>query len=187
MINNLRDRNHKSPRILSVRPMTREDIAELRKPAAKVGIAKTRSVHHTIARLAASGLKVYEIADAVGYSAGRIGTLLDAPAVQELVAHYRGLDTKTWLEGRDHFYDNMTELATRSARIILDAFDEAEESGDVIPIRTALPVLEFAADRTGYQKKTTNINVNIDYASRLEQAIKRSKEIKTIELPPAAE
>lgn len=169
-------RNSHETRILSVRPMVRDDLAKLDKGAAKNYIKRIRNVHHLVARLAASGLSNREISESVGYSQARLSVILSSPAMVELCAQYRNMDNESWLKGRDHFYDTMSELGTRSARIILDNYDAAEESGEVIPVRTALSVLEFASDRTGYHKKQTNVNVNVDFAARLEDAIKRSRQ-----------
>jgi hypothetical protein len=50
---------------------------------------KLRDSHHMIARLRASGLRGYQIAERMGYSSVRVNDLLNSPAMEELVAQYR--------------------------------------------------------------------------------------------------
>ncbi len=176
-------RNPRSPRVLSVRSLVPDDLQALREPSAKVRLQKLRDAHHIIARLLASGLTQREVAEQAGYSVARIGYLVDDPALKELVAKYRAEDTAAWRESRDEYYDRIHRVGAKALRQVEDQLDDADESGDVIPINRLLAIADSASDRIGYQKRTTNVNVNVDFAKNLEAAIARSR--KTIEHEPA--
>ena len=146
---------------------------------------KLRDSHHMIARLAAMGLRPGKIAEQVGYSYVRVQSLLVSPAMQELVANYRAKVDEEFVEGADAFFTLATQNMIAAERHIADAIAEAEDAGELIPIRTALAISRDAADRFGYGKKTQNLNINVDFAAQLERAIARSG--KTIEATPAAQ
>ena len=140
---------------------------------------KLRDSHHMIARLAATGMRTKAIAAQVGYSDIRVIHLLEAPAMQELVAKYREKVDASFIESQDAFFELATKNMLSAERHIADAIAEADEAGELIPIRTALAISRDAADRFGYGKKTQNLNINVDFAAQLERAIQRSG--KTIE------
>jgi hypothetical protein len=62
-------------------------------------------------------------------------------------------------------------------RMIVDQMEKAEENGDEIPLRTLLALEADAADRTGYPKRSMAINVNVDFATQLDRAVKRSEKV----------
>lgn len=170
-----------SDKLIALRPLVREELSRLeeaRNPEGTgqmSGVMKLRDSHHMVARLAAAGKKGAEIAALTGYSYNRISILLGSPAMQDLVAKYR-------LEIDARFFGNMDafiELATRNMiaaeRMVADRLDEADDpEAEAIPIRTLLAISRDGADRLGYGKKQTNVNVNVDFAAQLERAIKRS-------------
>ena len=135
---------------------------------------KLRDSHHMIARLAAMGLRGTKIAEQVGYSYQRVQALLASPAMDELVAKYRLKVDDEFVEQADSFFSLATSNMLAAERHIADAIAEADEAGELIPIRTALAISRDAADRFGYGKKTQNLNINVDFAAQLEKAIKRS-------------
>ena len=135
---------------------------------------KLRDSHHMIARLAATGMRQKAIAEQVGYSRERVVQLLESPAMEELVAKYRAKVDDAFVESQDAFFALATSNMLAAERHIADAIAEADEQGELIPIRTALAISRDAADRFGYGKKTQNLNINVDFAAQLEKAIKRS-------------
>jgi hypothetical protein len=137
-------------------------------------LQKLRDSHHMIARLAAMGLRTTKIAEQVGYSYQRVQALLASPAMDELVAKYRLKVDDEFVEQADSFFSIATSNMLAAERHIADAIAEADEAGELIPIRTALAISRDAADRFGYGKKTQNLNINVDFAAQLEKAIKRS-------------
>jgi len=169
-------RKPNSPYIKAVRPMVKSDIESLRQPSARTRIAKLRDSHHVMARLIVSGLSLAEIAAETGYSITRVSVLRSSPAMQELVERYRADDHDEWRKSRDATYEYMHRTRIKSLRIIEDALDE----DDVSPT-FALKVFDSVADRTNYHRKSTKENINIDFATRLETAITRSREVKLID------
>jgi DNA-binding transcriptional MerR regulator len=169
-------------RILSVRPLTREDLAQLALPQPRQGIVKQiRESHHDVARLVVSGLMNVEIAERTGYSLARIGQLMASPAFQELVATYRGKVNDTWLASHDEAYSTIHRATRKAWRMVEEQLDEADETNEKIPLKTLLAVAADGSDRVGYMKKSATLNANIDFAKRLEEAIARSKQPKLIE------
>ena len=66
---------------------------------------------------------------------------------------------------------------TKAERQISDRLDEADETGESLPIRDLVAVSRDAADRLGLGKKSTVTNLNVDFAAKLEAAIGRSAKI----------
>ena len=146
---------------------------------------RLRDSHHMIARLAAMGLRPVKIAEQVGYSYVRVQSLLNSPAMDELVARYRAKVDDEFVEGADAYFEIATKNMLAAERHIADAIAEADEQGELIPIRTALAISRDAADRFGYGKHQTNVNVNVDFAAQLEKCIKRSgKTIDSVAVQP---
>lgn len=170
-------RHPASPRILAIRPMTEADIELLRQPSKRPDIVRLRDAHHTIARLLASGLKTGEVARAVGYSETRIAVIRSAPAMQDLIARYRAEETESWRAKRDEFYESIHAAGAKAWRQINEALDDADETGERLPVRNLLSIADSSADRIGYNKKSTTVNINVDFAAKLEAAIARSKPV----------
>lgn len=168
-------------------PLTREDLSRLAEGGRTPESAtpkKLRESYHRVARLAASGLREYEIAEQTGYSRARIYTLMQAPAMVELIALYREKVTTEWAKDQDAYYSLATQNMIAAERHIADAIADADDRDELIPIRTALAISRDAADRFGYGKRQTNLNVNVDFAAQLEKAIKRSgKDITPVAVP----
>ncbi len=174
------------PEILEVRPLTREDLGLiLEKRVGEDGrpiqgaAKRFRDSHHRVARLFASGLRPTEIVERSGYSYQRIHTLSTDPAFQELVAKYREKVDAEFVKNADAFYEVATSNMLKAEVQIADKLEQAEEDGVALPTRDLIAISRDAADRFGYGKRQTNLNVNADFASLLEKAIQRSG--KTIE------
>lgn len=172
----------KRPSIDGVRELTSAELDHMshgKSPAAK----RFRDSHHRVARLFASGCRPGEVAERSGYSLGRISTLSADPAFQELVASYRSSVDESWKDSVDEYYDTVIAVRTMSARLIHDKLSETEP--DDVSFRELVTIHADAADRTGYGKRSTQVNVNTDFASLLDQAIKRSNEAKIINNEPS--
>src|SRR5258707_526632 len=103
------------PEILSVRPLTREDLAlVIEKRADGEGrpiqgaVRRFRDPHHRVARLFASGLRMNEVVERCGYSYQRVHTLSTDPAFQELIAKYREKVDAAFVANADEFYEQAT-------------------------------------------------------------------------------
>lgn len=167
-------------KLRAIRPLERADLAFLQQKSARPTIKHLRDSHHIVARLLASGLPYAEVARSSGRSYQSVCNLANSPAMQELVASYRDDDTEIWKEKRDEYYDLIYGNGLKAARQISDQLDETEDSGaSPIPINRLLAIVADSADRVGYNKKSTTLNVNVDFAARLEQARRRSIEVLT--------
>jgi len=171
--------------VLSIRPIQREDLPRLLKPRDKSASIphKLRESHHTIARLLATGIDYMRVAALTGYSYNRVSQLASAPAMQELIAKYRDSVDQTWIESLDSYYELATRNMLKAERMLADKLEDAEEANEPLPVRDLISISRDAADRFGYGKRTTQTNVNIDFAAELEKRIAR-REGKVVELNP---
>lgn len=157
------------------RPLVREDLERLKQPRfIPTAPQKLRESHHMIARLSALGLRPFEIMQRTSYSRERITTLLASPAMVELVANYRAKVDERYVENVDSFFELATSNMIAAERHIADTIADLDEVGELLPVRTALAISRDAADRFGYGKHSTATNINVDFAAKLEAAIKRS-------------
>lgn len=171
--------------VTEVRDLTREDLGTLREARASTALAfpaKLRDSHHRIARLVAAGIRQKDIAERTGYAPNRISIICQSPAMQELIARYREKIDDAFVDSIDAYYETATNNMLAAERQIADRLDEADAEGETLPMRDLIAISRDAADRFGYGKKATNVNVNIDFAAQLERAIQRSG--KTIDVSP---
>lgn len=160
-----------------VRALDEADLALLQdeKGSAAPALKRLSERHHALARNLASGMAPSEAAVVCGYSLSRVSILQDDPAFHELLAFYR---SDVQAQYRD--------LHTRLSGIAADALDvlqeRLEDTPENLSVGQLIELSKMGADRTGFGPQTsqTNLNVNIDLASRLEAARKRVKE-RTIE------
>jgi hypothetical protein len=134
--------------------------------------------HHALARNIAGGMEHGEAGLMSGYVASRVSILLSDPAFKELVEFYR----------RD-VNAQYRDLHQRLSGLALDAAEELAERLEVEPEKVSigqlLEITKMGADRTGFgpQSSTTNLNVNVDLASRLQAARERVKARPLLESP----
>ena len=124
--------------------------------------------HHALARNLASGMAPGEAAIMSGYVLSRVSILQDDPAFRELVAFYR----------RDVEF-SYRDLHQRLSGLALDAAEELadrlETEPEKVSVGQLMEITKMGADRTGFgpQSSTTNVNVNVDLAGRLQRARER--------------
>ena len=70
-----------------------------------------------------------------------------------------------------------SRIYRKSLRTIEDHFDSADEANELVPLPRALAVASDFADRIGIAKKSINMNVNVDFAAKLEAARRRSQRV----------
>lgn len=167
-----------------VRDLSRDDLAVLRETRDVPVVQRLRDPHHRLARLVATGLKPAQAAQQAGYSYGSLSILQKDPAFQDLVAHYRKIVDESFAESQDTFYELATSNMLKAERHLAERIEEKEEAGELLSVREALAISRDAADRFGYGKKTTNVNVNVDFAARLERASRRS--LRVVEAAPVS-
>ena len=165
--------------ILSIRPLTEADLSVLREKSAPLArLQSLRDSHHRVARLMATGLNNVQIAEATGYSLQSISRYRSDPSMLDLVAHYRDLVTEDWRDETDHFHQLAISNMLRAERMLSDKLELADESGDLPTYRDLAAISSDRMDRFGYGKRSSQTNLNIDYASALEAAIARRKTIE---------
>lgn len=150
------------------------------KPSFKpyISAERIRDSHHNVARLAASGLAQNEIASRCGFTPSRISMLLQSPAMQELVSYYRAQVNEAWSANRDHYFELVFSNMVKAERMIADQLDDAEEGATAPKLKDLITIARDGADRTGYMKKEARLNVSASFASQLEAAITRSKQVQ---------
>jgi hypothetical protein len=74
--------------------------------------------------------------------------------------------------------------ALRSAVAMSDSLDYYDEADEKMPVRESSRIFELSSDRVGFGKHSTNINVNVDFASQLDRAIAASSRVRTIDARP---
>lgn len=167
----------KTPEITNIREVSRSDLSHLTEKREPRTIQTLRDNHHRIARAIASGFKDAEVAATCGISISRVTTFKADPSCQELIAHYRGVLTSEWAQ-QDTVIEFMRSNALKAQAMISDKLDEAAEKGEYLPTRDLLGIAELGLDRTGYGKVNKNLNVNVDFAARLEAARTRAEGVR---------
>ncbi|TXH43040.1 MAG: hypothetical protein E6Q97_34855 [Desulfurellales bacterium] len=168
-----------------VRELTRPDLELLKeKRAAIPTIQSIKDSHHRVARLCAMGLRTGDIVEQSGYGYGRLSVLRKDPAFLDLVESYRREINASAREQVDEYHAMLVENMVRAERMLADKLEEAEAEGSTLPTRDLIAIARDAADRTGYGKKNTTVNVNVDFAAKLEAARQRSARVITVARAP---
>ena len=127
--------------------------------------------HHALARNLAGGMPEGEAAIVCGYDLSRVSILKADPTFQELLAFYRK-DVQNAYRG---LHDRLFGLAMDAVE---ELSDRLEQTPETLSVGQLIEVAKMGSDRTGFgpQSQQTNVNVNVDLASRLEAARKRVAE-----------
>lgn len=158
-------------------PIRREDLVHLNTPRPRregPAVKRLRDTHHMLARCLAAGMTQTAAAERTGFSINRVSILCQDPAFQNLIATYRSQVDQSFVKEVDTFFSLATANMLKAERMLAEKLEEAEETGDALPTRELIAISRDAADRFGYGKKQTNVNVNVDFAAQLEKAIARS-------------
>ncbi len=177
-----------NPKILEVRPLTREDLAILRERRPPQNVVKAfRDWHHRIARLVAMGIKHSDVRAQTGLSQTRFLQYMSDPAFQELVAQYRNKVQEGYIDAATELYETVAANTLNAEIMIREQLEEAMDGGIPLPIKTLLTISRDGADRVGLpkQKVSTNTNFNMDFASMLEKAAARSGRSNVIDAVPS--
>jgi len=175
----------RTPKVLSVRPLTREDIAALQAPRPPQNRPKAmREAHHRLARMVAAGFRIEEILRLTGYSYNRLLQLRKDPAFEELITQYRGKVDESWARSLDEFHETSTSNMLRAERMIEQKLDLAEETEELPSLRDLMALTSDRADRFGYSKKSIQRNENLDFAAMMEQIARASGKSNVIDAKP---
>lgn len=161
-----------------VRELDRVDLQLLNNEKGSVSspIKRLGERHHALARNLASGMSPGEAAIVCGYSSSRVSILQDDPAFKELLNFYRE-DVNATYRG---LHEKLAGLAEDAADILATRLEEEE---DKVSIGQLMEITKLGADRTGHGPQTsqTNINVNVNLASRLQAARERVAQRRLID------
>lgn len=151
-----------------VRELTEADLALLdnvKLPTTR--LKRLRDTHHAAARSIAAGMKHTEVALVTGYTPTRVSQLLADPAFADLVAFYRSNLDVTFAGLYEKFsafsHEVFEELRTRF-----------EADPDTFSNTFLAELLKLTADRSGNGPRSTQININLSLAGRLEAARRRA-------------
>jgi len=122
-----------------------------------------------------------EILRLTGYSSSRFSNLTRDPAFCELVARYKEKVDESWVRQQNEIQETAAELIVRQLRQVEDHFDAADESGELIPLKTLVTVGADLMDRFGYGKRSTQRNENVDFAAMMEQIARASGKSNVID------
>jgi hypothetical protein len=167
-----------TPEISGIRILARADLSVLLEKRPPTHLKSITDKHHRIARAVAAGLSNMDVAAVCGITANRVGMLKSDPAFVDLCAHYRGLVTADYLLQTDSYLEIMLSNKLKAEVMLGDKLDDAIDGGEQLPTRDLMAISRDAADRTGHGKIQTNMNVNVDFASKLEAARKRSSQAR---------
>lgn len=168
------------PTVVESRPLNRADLACLPQQRQENGVVeRLRSHHHRIARLDAAGLPPHEICEIAGIGNNRLFTLRRSPAYQELVAQYRNVVNAAFEASQDEYARAAMRNMVRAEQQIEDHLDEAEATGELLPVKTLLAISEGRADRFGYPKGSVVAKINV--GNQLERAMVRSGRTITVD------
>lgn len=154
----------------AIRPLTPDDLACLRVKRTTPTVQRFRDPHHRLAYLLAMGIRPKDAAEQTGYSIARVYILHSDPSFMDLIARYR---PEVAEERREAVLDQDREalaLRAKALRHMHEHFDKADEEGELVPLDKAQRVYADLADRTGFTKKSTTVNINVDFAKNLERA-----------------
>lgn len=170
--------------VLGIRELSKDDLLTLEVKRDTPVVQRFRDSHHMVARLSALGLRADTVAERCGFSRSRVLTLWADPAFKELIAHYRKLVTEDYKEAVEDFISLATINMMKAERMLADKLDEADSLGETLSTRELVTIVSDRADRVGFGKKQTNINVNVDFAAKLTKAIERASKARTLDLKP---
>lgn len=138
-------------------------------------IKRLRERHHALARNLASGMTESDAAAICGYDIARVSILKGDPTFRELIEFYREDVTKQYAQ----LHETLAGMSLDAALLLRERL---EEKGEDIAIDKLIEVVKMGADRTGFGPSSKQeVNVNVNLASRLEEARKRVAQ-RTLEL-----
>lgn len=126
--------------------------------------------HHALARCLSQGMAPGDAAITCGYVASRVSVLQADPAFQELLAFYRQDVNMKYLD----MHGVLAGLSLDAAMELRERLEtDAQADEKKISVGQLVELTKLGADRTGYGPQSSQVNVNVDLAGRLEAARKR--------------
>lgn len=126
--------------------------------------------HHALARCLASGMEESAAAVTCGYVLSRVSILKADPAFQELLSFYRGSVEAKYLD----MHGVLAGLSLDAAMELRERLEIDIEADDKkISVTQLMELTKLGADRTGFGPQSSQLNVNVDLAGRLQAARER--------------
>lgn len=151
-----------------VRDLTEADLVLLSSTASiEPRLKRIRDTHHAAARAIAAGMKTGEVALVTGYTPARVSGLLRDPAFADLVAFYRqNLDVA--------FAGLYEKFSAFSHELFEELRTRFENDPDSFSSPFLADLIKLTADRSGNGPRSTQVNINVSLAGRLEAARRRA-------------
>jgi hypothetical protein len=179
-------RNPNSPRIISVEPLTREDLQFLQEKSAVRAIDRLTARHWMLVQCFARGMTNNQIAAHMGYTASRVSVLSRDPTIMDEVAKLRKASQQEALGEIDDAQSILHKISMKGLYLSDELLDRVLDGQETITPRDLARLTELGLDRSGHGKRSMNVNVNVDFAARLEKAraIPRNVPVIDAELAP---
>lgn len=145
-------------------------------------IKRLREKHHHVARLIAGGMTQRMAADLAGFSESYLSVLLGAPAMQELLAHYRNKITA----GHEILYERLRGVGGKAIEELEERLTKSPEDFDVFSLISAA---KLGLDRTGHGPSSSTHTIEekhiFDQAElrKLDQAARRESSDRILPAP----
>lgn len=157
---------------VQVRTLDSVDMALLQKEKGSTAppLKRLSERHHALARCLASGMADRDAAITCGYVVSRVSILKADPAFQELLAFYQQDVNNKYLD----MHGVLAGLSLDAAMELRERLEADISSDDkTISVGQLMELTKLGADRTGFGPQSSQVNVNVDLAGRLEAARKR--------------
>lgn len=126
--------------------------------------------HHALARCLASGMEPGDAAITCGYVASRVSILQVDPAFQELLSFYRQHVEEKYLD----MHGVLAGLSLDAAMELRERLETDMQADDKsMSVGQLVELTKLGADRTGFGPQSSQVNVNVDLAGRLQAARER--------------
>lgn len=161
-----------------VRELTEDDFKLFEKapaPKPESAVRRLSERHKNVARFLTDGYKPGEVAVLTGYSEGTIKHLMTDPAFQNLLQFFANHKEEAFVP----YFEKLAEVGAMALDLIRDKLEEEPEKQTMGQLQE---LVKMTADRTGFGPQTTsNVNVQVNIADRLQAARKRIEASKVIE------
>jgi hypothetical protein len=168
--------------VKAIRDLVPDDLLRLRDKRSIPATQRLRDPHHALARLIARGVRPKDAAAQTGYTISRVYVLHSDPTFKDLVAKYRDDVDEAYIDAVTEEQQAIARTRLKAINHIEQAFDKADEEGEIVPLRSSLAAFADLSDRTGFQKKSTQTtNINQNFAINLERARAVTTNLRVIE------
>lgn len=136
--------------------------------------------HHSLARCLASGMSPSDAAISCGYVLSRVSILQADPAFRELLEFYRSDVNEKYLD----MHGVLAGLSLDAAMELRERLeDEMQTDEKKMTVGQLMELTKLGADRTGFgpQSSSTQLNVNVNMADRLQAARERVEQRRASE------